>query len=64
LSYIGAEFLYAKMPYLFCRMAQVNKRGGLGGLDLTLNAAFLIPGALGFNSWAACPWHREARTAV
>jgi hypothetical protein len=64
LSYIGAEFLYAKTPYLFCRMAQVNKRGGLGGLDLTLNAAFLIPGALGFNSQAACSWHREARTAV
>jgi hypothetical protein len=61
LSYIGAEFLYVKTPYLFCRMAQVNKRGGL---DLTLNAAFLIPGALGFNSWAACSWHREARTAV
>jgi hypothetical protein len=32
LSYIGAEFLAIKTPYLFCRMAHVNKRGGSGGL--------------------------------
>jgi hypothetical protein len=56
--------LYVKTPYLFCRMAQVNKRGGLGGLDLTPKAAFLIPVALGFNFQAACFWHRQTRTAV